>query len=749
MKLCLSWMVLAVLSLPLVACKKKEQAVEMPPPSVPEVPVEEPAVPVAPPVVEPVRLMAEQRAEMHGFARYLPGNTEWMVTLHNRQDAVARLEASRLWRALTRGSPLDDAVEDGVDALDDPFGDEELVEDELSPAAVFGREVTVAIGDRGGERIGDALHFFRLGGYFLMRNLVKSYAAQLDGNEQGEDVDDFWDESLKDLFVDDASFDGGQSGMDVFEAMRMPPVFISFRVGENMREQAAHELASLLQMLDGVEEGVRLVEVQYGNSLLSGYELSGALIAKGMEEGRAEMEEDMSAERADRLIKAVAQKKLVLMTGVIDEYVVFFLGSSVEELKLAPGLDESLVAGDALAFADAYAGKHLLAVVYAEEESSQQLMKQGPIGFADMGAGLRDGLSAVDQLGDTRSLQALLRMVEEREAALYGLAKMAGLGTVVFFDEGVKLETYGGCDVGMLDWTSPNRLAPLAQGEDVLMFANMTTDAVFDAKAHEYVEVLMETAYAAAMKMADFPVQDQDLIEFWNGSKLFDAKFRDDLVAVWNAYSEGVGASLGKERALVVDLKGVMPALPDVPRPLIGKAKFPRVSMVAPVVDRAKLAASWQEMSVSLGNLMSSAGELAGMDLPMQRQMGSEKGGFTTWFLSMPFCNDEFVPSVSVNDEWFAVSTSKNQAVDLLSQAMQGGATSTGFQLLVNFKALDKVGEETLQLVEQNRDGLGITAEQMNDARLLVEGLKDLDALSVHVRRESGQLRGSVHLKTR
>jgi hypothetical protein len=107
------------------------------------------------------------------------------------------------------------------------------------------------------------------------------------------------------------------------------------------------------------------------------------------------------------------------------------------------------------------------------------------------------------------------------------------------------------------------------------------------------------------------------------------------------------------------------------------------------------------------------------------------------------------MPSVTVGDQWFAASTSKNQALDLLSQAAAGGETRTGLQFTMNFKALQKFSQEMHGVLEKNSEALGISVEDLKSAAELITALEDLDKLTVHARREGGVLRSSVHFKTR
>jgi hypothetical protein len=218
---------------------------------------------------------------------------------------------------------------------------------------------------------------------------------------------------------------------------------------------------------------------------------------------------------------------------------------------------------------------------------------------------------------------------------------------------------------------------------------------------------------------------------------------------MWDALSGNFGGGLGHESALVVDLSGTMPAIPGVPQTVVDEAKFPRISMIAPVTDRAKLAASWQKMNTTTTNILAKISEMTGEDIPMQKPISSDKDGFTTWFFSMPFFNDDFMPSVTVGDKWFAASTSKNQALDLVRKADKGGETRNGLWFSVNFNALRKFSAETVKMLDKNKDDLGMDADDLKNATKVIEALDDMDKLTVHARREGGVLRSSVHFKVR
>jgi hypothetical protein len=761
-------MMVPALALALGACGKKEE------PKAPEAPVTATEAPVqAPPPAPPVQtapgLSAEERAAKLGFVKHLPQDTEVVMSFHNGSKAAERVKSSKLWKLIQsemgmgmmgEGQDFDPAGEemdedfalpeaeqdaDATAAADEEM-EEAAMDEPMGPAALFGTEFTIALGKSTGDQTANLLTLNRRSTYFQMRALAKAFA-------ESAKTGDFslMEESLENTygpeFVKDLANDP-ESGVALFEKMYMPPLYLAFRTSDAGRESAAQEIAALTENLAMFGEMIEPVEVEKAGRKFSGHRVSGAKISASMAEERAEMEEMLDPAVVDRLLAAVAKKDLVVVSGTIGNYVVLFLGSSIDELNFAADVDHSLAAGDSLAFSDAYASKELAAVIYGDDQMLDKIATSAG-GLAEIAGALRDGLAGSEGLGDTRDLEALLRMVGERETALRKLSSHDAVGMVAFFEDGLKIESFGGTDSGMIDWKTPNKLASLGASQDVVMFANYTTVPAYDDEARAYIEALMETAYAITMKISEFPIEDGDMAQFKEITKMFDTTFRTDAVAVWDALSSDFSGSLGLERALVVDLKGAVPAIPGIPQKVVDEGNFPRVSMVAPVTDRAKLSASWEKINTSLTSILAKVSKMAGEDIPMQKPISSEKNGYTTWFFSMPFFNDDFMPSVTVGDQWSAASTSKNQALDLLNQAAAGGETEAGATFTVNFKALEKFSEQTIQMLEKNAEALDISESDLQDAAKVVKALEDLDTLTVSARRENGTLRSSLHLKTR
>ena len=761
MKYRVNWLLIPAVALSMGACKKKEE-VKAPeaPAAVAKAPAKE--APAAVPEIKAPAMSAEERAAKLGFVQHLPQDTEVIFALYNGTKTADRVKSSKLWKLVMEQmgtgamgmeaienqemeeQAAEEAVQDGVAPEPAPSDDEPM-----GPTGLFGTEFTMALGKPAAEQTGNLLTLNRRMGYFQMRSAVKSLVEAVKSGDTEALTESFANgfgpEWVKDLLEDP------QSGLALLEKAQMPPIYLAFKTRESDRDVAAQQVAAMVENLNYFEDKVEPVEVENPAGKFQGFKILGSKMSAMMAEDRESMDEELGADQVEKLLEIVTKKDIVIMSGTVGNHVVLFMGASVDDLKFSNDVSSSLVATEALAFTDAYAAKELTAVMYGQKEGMETMVGAAG-GLADMTNGLRDGLAGSEGLGDTRDLEAMFKIVAEREAALRTLISAEALGMVAFFEEGLKIESFGGTDSGMVDWKSPNKLAHLGNSDNVLMFANLTAIAAFDEKARAYYEALLETAYAMTMKVAELPMEDEKMLQFKEMAKMFDEKFRPDMVELWDAFNNDFGAGLGTESAMIVDLNGTAPAIPGIPQQVVDKAKVPRISIIAPVTDRAKLAGSWEKMNTTLTGTLAKVSKMTGQKIPMQKPISSEKNGNTTWFFAVPFFTDDFLPSVTVGDKWFVASSSKNQALDLIAKADTGGETRDGLWFSMNFKALQKYLTETYTLIDDNAEALmgeSQTDQQKKNVKDAITALSDLDNLTVHSRREAGVLRSSVHFKTR
>lgn len=762
------WCVGSLALLGAVSCKEKPEVAEEESgeKSIVESVVEKVKETVAPDIEA---LSAEERAAKVGFAQYLPKDTEVVFSVYDAKGAAEQLKALRLYGIIESntgmGMGMDDEIMEEMieeDMMED--GDAEQEDDadfvmepqggEPDPWMLLGQEVTLALGKTTGEQVGHLLTLNNRMAYF--QALALGRAAQKFA--QSGDPDDFAD-ALESTFGDEEFFldlvEDPEGGVNLFKEMVMPPLYVSFRAKEGELDQAAQLVGGSMGMFGMAGEMAEPIEFESGGSTFSGYKLVGTKISEMLAEERESMEEDLKPETVSAIIDAIAKKNIVVVTGTIGDYVVFMVGGNEDDLKLTADVKDSLAGSDQLNFVDEFADKPLLAMSYGSEDGWEGILDEAG-GLGAYALGIRDGIAGGDALGDTRDIEALLQMVSDREKDLMSLGSASDFGMVAFTDEGLRVETIGGNDKAALDWSAKTTLSHLGDSGDNVLFFNAVGDATYSDKASAYFEVIFETLYASTMKLSELEVEDGDLLQAKQFAQLFDTEFRGDVVSLYEALSVSFAEGLGDENAILIDLKGAVPAVPGMPQEIVDEAKAPRVTWIAPVTDRSKLADSWKQMDSSITSLLAKASEMVGEDIPMQKPISSDKDGMTTWFFSFPFFQDDFLPSVTVSDDWFAASTSKLQAVDLMGKAAAGGDAGSGLEFYVNFNALTDYADLMLTVMDKNKDALFTNEYKLSDFnrhkgeyKEIIEACREFDSLTWTANKENGKVRNSMHFKTK
>jgi len=187
---------------------------------------------------------------------------------------------------------------------------------------------------------------------------------------------------------------------------------------------------------------------------------------------------------------------------------------------------------------------------------------------------------------------------------------------------------------------------------------------------------------------------------------------------------------------------------------VVDEGKAPRVTLMAPVKDRAKLKESWEKVNTHTTSLLAVVSEMSGEKIPMQKPISSEKDGMTTWFFSFPFFQDDFLPSVTVSDDWFAASTSKTQSTDLMAKAKAGGAEGEGVEFYVNFSTVTAYAEEMLNMVDRNAAEIlpgEMAVEEFKEDKMemqaLIEACREFESLNWTARKDGGILHNSIHFR--
>ncbi len=701
-----------------------------------------PAVP-APDPIKP-SATPEKRAEKLGFAKHLPKTIVKYDGIFNGKEAFQEflktpIGAFVLQRMADEGVSLEELMESGPAA---------------GQIAQYSEEYFTAYGSGTGETFDLAMNLLNRFAYYGGRtgvHMADGFVREGDAY-QPRGPEEFMNGPLK---------GAPKEIVKMFQSFNMPAVYQGAKVSDaEARELVVEQMEQITSLFGMVEEISEAITIKRGENEFNGFKISGAKIAEEIDEDdMEEMQEVFEAEDVSAFRDALSKKSIICVSGTVGDYVILFLGKSEDDFVLAESVSDSMCANEEIVFLDTYLDKKIISLGYSDSKVVEMTGNLEAVGFRLLNSftkGLGDGLGDAGSLGDTQDIEALLGSITEQGEKLVGMFNAADLGYVVYIEDGLKAEGFGGGNMPSIDFSKEHSLASLGDGDNTLLFANWTSNEAYNEAVMEYIDSVGETAYLLTKRVAALDIDDGDFRDFKQGVEMFDKAFQSDAVELWKALRGDLAAGLGAESALVMDVNGALPKIPNVPDVILKEGKMPRIGYVSTVDDRAKLQSSWTRVNTSAENILKTISEMAGEEIPMQVPMSSEKDGLKTWFVPIPFQNDDFVPSVSVSDELFFVSTSKTFSEGLAERFKTGSKSGRkGAWLHVDFKVLNGFAKQWLALVEKNVEEIipneSGRADFTENKPMIDEALKvfgSLDTLTLNARKEGGRTRVSLHLKT-
>ena len=725
-------------------------------------------VEVPPPAVSDAEITPAERAAKLGFAQYLPANVSAYSAVINGSSVI-----DRMWKTPV-GTVIKERLEQEGISFDDLSDPQAQMSGILQlGAAQYGEDYFVAYGESAPKVSKDVIEFSDRMSYYVGRMAVYAGNAAVAGKLFEENVHP--DKLLAELFTKPlkglpANF------IHMFREVDMPSYYQGVKVsGEDSRALVRDQLEAVPNFFSMIEVGVEPLVVERGGAQFEGYKFSGKKMQEELAEGQGGMrlvlepglkQFGMSQQEIDEFIKLIEAKTIVALVGEVHGYVVLFMGSSEDDFVLVDDVEDSLCASDKIKFTDDYLDNDLFTYGFSDGGMGYDLSAIEKICYKLGGSfakGLSDQLAESDSLGNTQEIEVILDNIDKQARGLAAMFKEADAGYVAYLEDGIKVEMQGGSNMPQYDMQSAHTLAPISQGKGQVLFANWATDPQYNEGLMTLIDRFVEVSYLMSKQvlplLASRAAADEgnaDFIQYNASLQMFDQMFSKDLLDVWQALRTNMAEGLGAETALVIDVNGSLPKVPMLPKAIIEGGKMPRVAYVSTVDDREKLQASWTRLNTALESLLKKASEMTGAEIPMQVPMSSEKDGLKTWFVPIPFQNDDFVPSVSVSDDLFFATTSKRFAEGLSSLAAKGGGESRqGVWLDVDMKVLHSYAEQWLKLIEENAAEFmsDVELEDFNANKEMIEttlsALGMMDSLTYHMRQEDGVTRTSMHLKTK
>jgi hypothetical protein len=676
-----------------------------------------------------------------GFAAHVPLDTEGYFSVMGAHDLYERL----------RNTELGKLVAQMMEAQGMSPSELEGTEEFSVFKSVVGEEFFMAFGKTAGDQ---AVHLNAINSsynFHMMKMVVKMVEIGLSPEPDFEEMEGLMMGMMGDLVTDP------NAGLETFKKAKMPPVTVGFKVSdEDMRNQIFEMMSAGVAMI--AEEGEfpgDEIDVEKDGVQLTGITLSGKKIAAL---GRAEIDDAPleifgSKEKVEEFLKALEGKNLNIALCQKGEYIVAYLGDSLDGLSFPEKPENSLIANAGMDFLKNYGDKDIRMLLFGEEKALQTL-SDGTDVIASAAKGLKAGLAASEFFGDTRDVQALLSHVARLEKSMVEMVDYSRLGGVGFLEDGFKFEVHGGSNQPMVDKKSPHTFSSLGEMEDVVFFSNSRTNREFSSKLFDLLTSFGEAAYLMASRASELDADDPDLREFGEGFKMFEQTVAKDLRLIWEALAVDWAQGTGNEAALIIDTKGTMPTVPEVPDAIIEKGLIPRIAYVTPVTDRAKISASWKKTEEAIKNLLKTLKEFEGPSIPMQAIDDKTEDGVTYYTTQIQFSTPDIRPVVGLSDKHFYFSTSPKFIGELNGAMSKKGPARSGSYTRISFSAANKLAKYWVKLMKDNAEDIFENEFQRDDfvenlpmVEKFLAAFGEFDEFTSHVREEGGETRTSIHFK--
>ena len=661
-----------------------------------------------------------QRAQAFGFLSRMPATTEGAIGIRNFSDVLASLLTSNTYKratamALEFGENFDPQQVQMVQAMVDQY---------------VGKELFMIFSGGSGEQLERISFISNLISDLNMQNAGFT-AAGLGQQGGAEMMETMLNELRKGLK------DGNSDLSNALEKLQFPPIILGSKVSDGADEV----IASLNELAGQLPPGFTVSNTTVGGGEFTSWKL---VLQDVITEAQvATFNEFLKDEQASNRLAEILRKKTIEFSfGKIDNYLVFALGSDKRHLDFVSKPEESILAAKAFGFGDPFLSKKLVGYSFL----SNAILASGTSGgqFQRMANSFSAGLVNGD--AEMKKLGGLVQQLAGHMDKLTKRGSQTHVG-VTYMENGLHGESVGGYTSELIDWQAKSQFANSAPADAAMVFSS-----VANPKYRGESIAMLETVFSIVDTGSNIWAKNTANQQV-AGMK---AMFGGDLSKVWGIMKGKVLDGLGSQSGVIVDLAGSMPKIPNVPRVVQNEGKAPRIAIASDVKDREKLAAAWDELVPAVNEgLMKIPDQQEGAEVQLPDTISDEGDDIATHFFPAPFLSNDFLPSVSVNDDLFYLSTSKNFSQALAAAAKKPAGEVRGMYMMVDFAKVQRFAEDWIQLALRNSDTMfpdesqalefQQTAAQLQALMEFTRGIRSLKAN--RYQEESGAMRSSWHFE--
>ncbi len=689
----------------------------------------------------------EEMSDVAGFSQYLPKDTEMFMNMRNMNGLLEAMRGSEIGKMI---ADLAQKEGMGIDEAMQSEGFQEFLK-------IAGEEVFISMGDGSAKSLkltGDVYAIYYEMYYYMIGKML------LDMTEGGELAQNpamvmrkvmrpVYDKLLK------------------LDPITSPRIVVGFKVSnENDRKKYTQLIQETLAKAPKYyEDMVKELKPDSKVELFLPDETKNYGGFKGLKIDYAKLSETyfdtpetvkeleafgISQEYMEKIFEKFKDFKITLLVGNYGDYVIIYLGDTSEGLEFVEQPSESLLANDEMNFFKEYKGKEVISMTYISKEIDEELAKVSGL-MEDISLGVNRFLGETESLGDTKHIQSLLKKMAENEKHLAKIAPISRFGSVAYLEDGFKLESFHGAESGVYDLETPRKLASIAMQSDAVISSSWVAKEGSSDLAVQTLEDIVNLAYQVTKLVVEYESEDRDFIEFCDMFKMLDGQFSDDLLAIWKSLKSGAQDGLGNEGAMVMDMKGKLPRLPDVPTIILENGSVPRLAMGYDVVDRAKLSSSWDEIDAANKSIVTKIEQITNQKINYRTPELAQKEGIDFWSYQLGITSHEANLALGINDQMMFL-TSSPAFVEGFVPLYDATGKRGGMDFKIRMEPIRESAKAWLKLINDRGSDISPAFDraEFEESKTMIDEVlrvsEEIDSLDFSMRKVNGEVRSFIHL---
>ena len=449
--------------------------------------------------------------------------------------------------------------------------------------------------------------------------------------------------------------------------------------------------------------------------------------------------------KAKDAMTAIMAKRVELAWGWMDDYLILSIGPDHSHLKFAAGEADSALAIPAVARrATQFMAKRPMSLSYGSAAMFEKIFK--PVEYSKTFDKVTEELGGILKPEQITGMRADVKRLEAMAHGLFS-SKFDPMVGVNFWDGGIRSEVFGGARQTMIDSSKPLAFSGF-MSPAVLLLADSRANAATSAKLANFVEEGAATLWGWFEKYGRAMVPEEGR----QGAAMAEGVVIPLVKEFWRACRQ-FSKALGDESAMLVDLNGTMPKLPDVPPPFAA-GKIPRIAFIWEMKDRAAVSAAWGNFDKIIKQVLAliPKGENPKQTVP-EPQMKKD-GDIEVHFIPLPIPTDDLLPHIAISKDRWMISSSPTLSKELAGKSAASGGAPLGTEFRFQFTALWDFAEAWLKLMPKPQpQAAPPDAPPGKDVMVaimlprIIQLARSISAFEWRVSEEDGQARNSVFLK--